>query len=383
MILVKTFRTKKYRTQKTPLGSVKSFKNKRYIKTIKGWKLIKAKQSFTNTKPNNREESPWKAHQEYEKTATEEISKRILKLFLEIRSKWLKIEGEFRKAKEDELFRLNGKIYINPKTGTPLTQKQWNEVLRNLDMALVRLFKDAPTVLVNRAMMLGKILQGIEFEQRKTEKLKNIQIPNKMPVDRSWQNAILFAQHNTGELLTNLKATARKNISTILLNGVKNKQTPKQLERDLFDKFTDLNRDWRRIAETEISSNLNNGMLLAELEDKEKDETIFMIGISAPNACKYCKQLIDGKVVVLTDEPVDGGFVKIKGVEYPAIWPGKNNVGRNPDNYWVAPLIHPHDMCSFSRYYPEMESLIPLKKSELSFRGKFIKPINYDHRRIV
>ena len=58
----------------------------------------------------------------------------------------------------------------------------------------------------------------------------------------------------------------------------------------LYDQFGGMNRDWRRIAETEIGNALNNGQLLTELDRKKPDEEyVFMKGISAAGACPWCK----------------------------------------------------------------------------------------------
>lgn len=372
----KSRKPKKARAVKNPVGSVKIENGKKKIKTEKGWKLMKgipiSPLNKAKRKPiplKEREQSPWKAHREYEEQVKKSVSDLIFQLFMEIRRKWLKAEGGFRKA-EDELFRLNGKIYISPSTGKPLTKKQWAQVLKGLDQAFVRMFKNSPERLAKRALLLGKVLQGITYEQRQNALFTDLTIPKNIPDNSVWKNAELFGEHNVGELLVNLQTTARKNISTTILNAIQNQKTTKQLESDLFDDFTDLNRDWRRIAETEISTNVNSGILLSELEDKEEGETIFMVGISAGNACKYCIEHIQGQIVVLSDKPVPGGFITVKGVKYPAIWAGKNNVGKGVKEYWPTIPVHPHCRCSWTRYYPEMAELI-IKKS-LSLKGKYV-----------
>ncbi|MFA5048636.1 MAG: hypothetical protein WC516_06450 [Patescibacteria group bacterium] len=310
--------------------------------------------------------SPWKAHREFEEYINKLVSDKLLKLFLSIRKKWLKVDGKkrvFQKAIET-IFKLNGKIYINPQTGQPLTNAQWEQVKKSLGSALQKIFRGHEDWFIKRAMLLGKVLQGMSFEQRQQASLEDITIPASIPGNKTWKNAAMFAQQHAGEYITKLTENAKTNISTTIINAISHENTSNQLEQDLFDDFADINRDWRRISETETATGVNNGMLLAELEDKVEGETVFMIGVTAGNACKYCLELIDNQVVVLTDGPVSGGFITVKGVEYPAIWPGKNNIGKKPGDYWVCGTLHPFCRCQFTRYYPEMEFLMKRNKKD-------------------
>ena len=315
------------------------------------------------TRPAEHEKSPWRAHREYEERAIRVVSDRLLALFLEIRRKWLHLPGEFHKAAGEELFRLNGRIFISPKTGKPLTVKQWNEVVRSLGEAVARIFRDQPDALVRRALLLGKVLQGMAYEARTEANLADLRPERKIPDDEAWWRALTFGQQHVGELLVDLSSQARKDISSTILGAIQNRRTPRQLEIDLFDRFAELNRDWRRIAETEIADAVTSGMLLSEEETRREGETIFMIGISAPDACAECLARINRKVVVLVPDSVPSGYVKVDGVEYEAIWPGKTNIGRSAGSYWSTIPLHPHCRCSWTRYYPEMKELLGLSKS--------------------
>lgn len=321
------------------------------------------------------ETSPWKAHRQLEGVALDTVSSRLLSLFLEIRKQWLHQKSEFHKASGTELFRLNGRIYINPSTGKPLTQKQWGEVLKSLDSSLRAIFKDQPDILVKRALLLGKILRGMEYESRKETDLSSIPASQfQYPKDPEWENARTFAEQHAAELITDIQSDARKKISTTILDSIKGKQTVRQLETALFDKFADLNRDWRMIAETEMATNVNAGILIAESQDREPGETVYMIGVTAGDACPDCVRLIKNKIVVLSDEPVASGRKKIDGEEYEVIWAGKNNIGRKSGAYWACTPLHPHCRCSWTRYYPEMKDLLGLGKAIEHFeKSKYIK----------
>ena len=63
--------------------------------------------------------------------------------------------------------------------------------------------------------------------------------------------------------------------------------TSRKLDERLFDTFSELNRDWRRIAETETATNFNNGYLLTELDKAPDDKPVLMRGISGGGACPF------------------------------------------------------------------------------------------------
>lgn len=119
------------------------------------------------------------------------------------------------------------------------------------------------------------------------------------------------------------------------------------LQTRLLDQFGTMNRDWRRIAVTEVTENANQGFVGAfppgtRLQRIEKYR----------GACAWCRQ-IDGQIVTVVDpaKPDKDGESEI--------WVGKTNVGRSaspkkrengrlvdrePDERWwiAAGAQHPH-----------------------------------------
>jgi hypothetical protein len=119
------------------------------------------------------------------------------------------------------------------------------------------------------------------------------------------------------------------------------------LETTLLDEFATLNRDWRRIAETETTENQNQGYVSSmRIGSKLKRVEQYR------NACSWCRK-IDGMIfeVVSPDAPDKDGDTQV--------WVGKTNIGRSnaprkrvgeilvhrePDEmYWpAAGAQHPH-----------------------------------------
>lgn len=123
---------------------------------------------------------------------------------------------------------------------------------------------------------------------------------------------------------------------------------PKEaLQQNLFDTFGDMNRDWRRIATTEVGDAAGNGMI-ASLEPGTKVRRIEQYH----GACPFCKK-IHGMVFTVVDPSKRD---KDWDTE---VWVGKTNIGRSGSKkkrvgdelvdrtdaeMWKVPAgtVHPH-----------------------------------------
>jgi len=119
------------------------------------------------------------------------------------------------------------------------------------------------------------------------------------------------------------------------------------LQQDLFDTFADLNRDWRRIATTEVGDAAGNG-LIGSLKAGTKVRRIEQY----KSACPFCKK-IHGLVFTVVDPDK-----KDKNWDT-EVWVGKTNIGRSAakqkrtaegmvdrtdSEMWKVPAgtVHPH-----------------------------------------
>lgn len=92
----------------------------------------------------------------------------------------------------------------------------------------------------------------------------------------------------------------------------------------------ELNRDWQRVAIHETNKIFNDGYLAA-MNDGD-----FVVGISMPDACEYCMDLINGKVYRVRKEPAPD-YSNMRGEEKEKwmrvweteVWAGKTNMGRS------------------------------------------------------
>lgn len=141
-----------------------------------------------------------------------------------------------------------------------------------------------------------------------------------------------------------LKRTILEHEKSIRLEG---KQPEHSLQTKLFDQFSELNRDWRRIALTEAGEMANQGFVASMPVGQKLKRLEQYVG-----ACPFCRK-IDGRVVTIVEPDK-------KNKDWSSqIWVGKDNVGRSaspykrvggqlikrtPDEMWALPagLAHPH-----------------------------------------
>ncbi len=301
------------------------------------------------------EPTPYQAVQELTDATEQFVEDKLLRLFKLIVQKWLRVKLE-KAVKGSDIFKLNDKIYIDPRTGKPLTVAQWGLLQKDLTKIFSWLYGQTKEAITKQAIAMGRLLQRMDPDKRLSVKKKDLKIEPAIKMvtqEELYSNVIDWAQIHTGELIVDLTDRSRRSIVNTIMQSYQDKLSPGELQAELFDNFADMNRDWRRIAETEIATNFNNGYLTAELTTREEEEPIFMIGLAGAGACEFCKTNVDNQIVVLLNSAPAGGGEKvtIDGKEYVAIWPGKSNYGRNRKNWWVAAgSQHPHCRCGWTRY---------------------------------
>lgn len=299
--------------------------------------------------------SPYRSMRELEEKSKTATEKSLYQLYLSITQKWLGLS----KADTDP-FKLGTDIFINPSTGKALTKGEWATIKVRIMKAFGHVYKDQDTLLIKAAMALGKVLRSMSTAEAITASLKDVSIKLSAEIkaldkDPIFANTVMFAEEHTGELITDLSQHQYKKIHDTIMEAQINRLSSKSLETNLFEKFADMNRDWRRIAETEMANNENNGQILAELDKATDDEPVFMIGGSSGGACSWCVNKVNNKIVMMVSEPPTGGgdTVWYKEEMYTAVWPGKSNAGRKRANWWVAAgSQHPHCRCYWTRYLP-------------------------------
>jgi len=131
-----------------------------------------------------------------------------------------------------------------------------------------------------------------------------------------------------------------------------------EISQELFDKFGSLNKNWKRIVDTE-SVNIFNSEYMEEQRKKDTGAVYYIRReFNDDKTCKFCSKANDDTIIArwsdvpLTDENIDDPVAKI------AVWDGKSNVGRDRKDWWWAQgSQHSHCRGHWDRYFPEIGDL--------------------------
>lgn len=171
-----------------------------------------------------------------------------------------------------------------------------------------------------------------------------------LPLTPLEEQAVAHGMMHAGDKITEISERQRAEVRQLVIRAKRERWTSSQLAQRLFDAFGDHNRDWRRVAITELSF-VANDAYLSELEEGER-----VIGMGSVDACKQCAMLVIGKEFIYTTKP------HYQDMKY--VWAGKTNYGR-PQKQWVPAIpVHPLCRCRWhrlSRFYKMEDGKAKLK----------------------
>lgn len=136
------------------------------------------------------------------------------------------------------------------------------------------------------------------------------------------QTLIDFAKARAAELITDIGDRTRYRIKQLIIQHEQARvlgdrgATVQDLESRLFDEFSILNRDWRRVAITETARNANEGFIASLPDDTRVRRVEAYAG-----ACAFCRKIngMEFRVVSPANPKKDG---------WRQVWVGKTNAGR-------------------------------------------------------
>ena len=260
-----------------------------------------------------------------------------------------------------------GRILYNPSTGEPIKQSDWNKFVGNLEKFLNRNIKDVEKKIILESKSLSKILdrmlkyntleavkklrlEGLQYHGKSfdwiSENVKNMQNVFGESLTRQEQARIEVMTQSAAQEITNITDKMRGNIKQILIDGVKGKRSKGQVSQALFDKMVGDNRDFQRVADTEIQNAFNNSFVQEEVYNTEEGKKTYFkrIEVIDSNTCPKCKA-INGKIAVWSDKPLNDEKSKDKNADY-VIWEGKDGFE------WECPISVKHPYCrgTWQRY---------------------------------
>jgi hypothetical protein len=166
-----------------------------------------------------------------------------------------------------------------------------------------------------------------------------------MPLTEREAEAVKHASMHAGDKITEISAKHMAGVRQLVMQAKKERWSAAKLAQALFDKFGDHNRDWRRVAITELAFAAND----AYLSGCSEEDTL--IGMGAVGACKHCSNIIIGKKFTFRSEPPERNSYTTDMKE---VWVGKTNYGNRVAEYVAAIPLHPHCRCRYhriSRFY--------------------------------
>lgn len=166
-----------------------------------------------------------------------------------------------------------------------------------------------------------------------------------LPLTTQEAEAVRLAAQHAGEKMTEIAEREIAGVRQLVIQAKRERWSAQKLAQALFDKFGDHNRDWRRVAITELAFATNDAYLSG------LDEGDRVVGMGAANACKHCQKLVIGKEFILTKNPPKRDTYE-SDMKY--VWPGKSNYGRRVPEWRPCIPLHPNCRCRWhrvSRFY--------------------------------
>jgi hypothetical protein len=238
--------------------------------------------------------------------------------------------------------RYRGKIVYNPETGQPISNRDFDNLIENIQKFLNRNTKDIAKQVLLDSVTIGKLLKRIarcsasaDMEKLKLDGLKyrgktfdwirddfkNLAHVMGESFTRSEMARYQVATDYVAQLVTRTNDNIRNEIKDTVLKGIREHRTKGQVSQDLFNRLGSMNRDWRRIADTEIVNTSNLAGILEDVHNAPEGEKVYFKRYELPGCCDKCAR-INGKVVLWSNAPLADDHIKDEHADI-AIWEGK------------------------------------------------------------
>lgn len=264
-----------------------------------------------------------------------------------------------------------GKILYNPESGEPIKQSEWKKFIKTVEDFLSKNYSMTGERIVLSAEALGRILERMSktnsLEALKKMKLENLSAGHRKFdwitdsvknmkdtfgnsfTDRKQLARLQIAVDSAAQRVTRATDEIKNNIQQVIIDGIKNRQSKTKISQSLFEKCVGLNRDFQKIADTEIQNNTNEAYVKEEVYNTDEGEKVYFkrFELSDDNTCKKCRA-IKGKIALFSETPLESEKINDPYADF-AIWEGKT------DGVMPMGTLHPYCRGGWYRYYPETE----------------------------
>lgn len=267
----------------------------------------------------------------------------------------LPVQNILQKA---DVLRHKGQILYSPETGKPIKKSDWDNFVKALEKILNRKYVETGKKIILDSQSLGRLLDRMlkynKLPEVKGVKLSDIRYSGKTfdyiagsaknaeKVFGAFDNSRLeLLEQSAAERITGMTDRLKNEVKQTLIDGVKSHKSKQQISQDLFNRLSGTNRDFRKIADTEIQNNINNAFLEEEVSNAGEGEKVHFqrMEIVDESTCPFCKKM-NGVIAVWSETPLSND--KVDGDPYAtvALWEGKDWNGQK--DYVANGVFHPY-----------------------------------------
>ena len=281
-----------------------------------------------------------------------------------------------------------GQILYSPETGKPIKKADWDRFVKALEKILNQKFNGSGEKIVLESKALGKLLDRMlkynKLPEVKDISLSDIRYSNKTfdYIAESTKTAekvfgamdntrIELIQQSAAERISGMTDELKTEVKQTLIDGIKSRKGKQQISQDLFNRLSGTNRDFRKIADTEIQNNINNSFIEEEVSNAEAGEKVYFqrIEIVDGATCPFCKKM-NGVIAVWSETPLSND--KVDGDPYAtvALWKGKDWNGQK--NYVANGAFHPYCRGIWTRWNSRINAYSAMLKKRSEDYNKAI-----------
>lgn len=264
-------------------------------------------------------------------------------------------------TKADVIYK--GKVLYTPELGLPLKQSDLDRLVKAITKVLNK-NKKAGETLVKESQVLGRLLEKyyqanqqnarkLSLDDLKAKNAKFDTIVNRpsdyFDIDRQTRDRIELYEQAAGQRIQNIDDSVLNGIKQTLIDGCVNQKSKSEVSQDLFNKLGGANRDWKKIADTEIQNNMNNAYINAEVRNTPENEPVYFqrMEVIDDRTCNYCRKM-NGQVVKFSNIPLQSDKIEDKFAGH-AIWEGKTWNGNKEE--CCSGVFHPNCRGVWLRWY--------------------------------
>lgn len=228
--------------------------------------------------------------------------------------------------------------------GAPIAEPQLRQIDQFTKDYFLGQFETTRMWLI-RGFVLGKLVQisdSTGLKVAETGKIKIAQLDvdgalKKYALTGKETRAIKWMESDGARDLSAATGEMVARVQAVISDGIKTRQTYSEIKRalelEMSDDAKEINRNWKRVAITEINRAYNTGYL-ATLGGGS-----FVVGSSASDACEECLRDINDKIFAVIEpgdvpsysnlDPKTKAYKDAEWIWEKCMWTGKDNVGRS------------------------------------------------------